>query len=120
MQPDTKKILKISLVSILFVVMVIFVFFNTRDLIFGVKIKNVNIRDNIKTTEGIQKITGQAKHAVKLALNGREIPIDQQGNFSETIVLLSGYNVINLTALDKFGHSDEKNYKLIYEPALGF
>lgn len=120
MPKDAKKIFQISLVSLLFLIIVVFIIFNTRDLLFGVKIKNINITDNFKTSESVQKITGTAKHAVKLILNGREILIDQQGNFDETIVLLRGYNIINIKAQDKFGHTDEKNYKLIYEPVLGF
>ena len=39
----------------------------------------------------------------------------EKGNFNETIALLLGYNIINIKAVDKFGHKDEKNYKLIYE-----
>ena len=114
MQNDAKKILKIVLVSVLFVFILIFGFFNSRDLLFGVKIKNVNIVDGMKVTNNIVKITGVAKHAVKLSLNGREISVDQQGNFNETIALALGYNVVSIRAQDKFGHVDEKNYQLIY------
>ncbi len=114
MNQDAKKILKISLVSLLFILIATFAFFNSRNLIFGVKIKNVNITDNMKVSDSILKITGIAKNAVKLTLNGREISIDQGGNFNETLVLLSGYNVVNIKAQDKFGHVDEKNYQLIY------
>jgi len=72
-----------------FLFIVIFVFFNSKNLILGVKIKNVNLVDNEKVSDNILKITGVAKNAVELALNGRKISIDQDGNFDETIVLLS-------------------------------
>ena len=114
MNQDAKKTLKIGLVSILFLFIVVFGFFNSRDLIFGVKIKNVNLQDNLKVSESVFEITGTAKNAVKLSLNGREISIDQKGNFDETIALLSGYNLVNIKAQDKFGKIDEKNYKVIY------
>ena len=114
MNQDAKKTLKIGLVSILFLFIVVFVFFNSRDLIFGVKIKNVNLQDNLKVSESVFEITGTAKNAVKLSLNGREISIDQKGNFDETIALLSGYNLVNIKAQDKFGKIDEKNYKVMY------
>lgn len=113
MNQDAKKILKISLVSVFFILIATFVFFNSKDLIFGVKIKNVNLADNAKVADNILKITGNAKNAVKLSLDGREISIDQSGNFNETVALLPGYNLINIKAQDKFGNSDEKNYKLI-------
>jgi len=113
MQNHAKKILKIVLISVLFLFIAVFVFFNSRDLIFGVKIKNVNITDNMKVSDNILKITGMAKNSVKLTLDGREISVDEKGNFNETVALLSGYNQVNIKAQDKFGNIDEKNYQII-------
>ena len=114
MNPDAKKILKIVSLSVFLIFIVIYAFFRTKDLIFGVKITDVNIIDGIKVTDNILKITGNARNAVSLTLNDRVISIDQKGNFDETIALLSGYNIISIKAKDEFGNSDEKNYKLIY------
>lgn len=109
-----KRILNISSISFLFIFIFIFAFFESRNLIFGVKIKNVNITDGAKVENNIMNVTGTAKNALQLSLNDRIISIDQQGNFNETIALLPGYNTISIDAKDKFGHSDEKIYKLIY------
>src|SRR3989344_1829514 len=114
MNTSTKKIFQITGLSVFFLLIVIYALFGSHDLIVGVKIKNVNLVDGAKTRESVMKVTGNAKNATKLSLNGREISIDQQGNFTETIVLLLGYNVVNIQAKDKFGYSDEKNYKIIY------
>ncbi len=113
MTTDIKKIIKIVSLSVFFIFIIVYAFVTSKDLIYGVKITNVNIVDGAKMTESILKVNGNAKNAINLTLNGREISIDQQGNFEETIALLMGYNVINITALDKFGNVDEKNYKLI-------
>ena len=115
MNQDVKKIIKISSVSVLFLFIIIYAFFRSKDLIFGGKIKNVNIVNGSKITTDTINITGTAKNAIDLTLNGREISVDQQGNFNETIAPLPGYNVIDIKAQDKFGHVDEKNYKLIRE-----
>jgi len=127
MTQNVKKIAKIALISLFFLFIIIYAFFRSKDLIFGVKIKNVNLavlevpeallmENSISKASGtnILKITGNAKNAINLTLNGREISVDQKGNFDETIALLSGYNVINIKARDKFGDSDEKNYKIMY------
>jgi len=114
MKNDVKKTIKIVSLSALFLFIIIFAFFRSRDLVFGVKIKNINIVDGTKFTGSILPITGNAKNAVEITINGREISVDQSGNFNETIVLLSGYNVVDIKAKDKFGHSDEKIYKLMY------
>ncbi len=111
---DVKKILKIASLSIFLLFIVSYAFFRSKDLIFGVKIIDVNIMDGEKIEDNILNITGNAKNAIKLTLNDRIISIDQEGNFSETIVLNKGYNVISVEAKDKFGNGDEKNYKLMH------
>ncbi len=67
-------------------------------------------------TDNILKVTGNARNAVSLTLNNREISINKDGDFDETIVLLSGYNIIQIQARDKFGYVDEKNYKVMFTP----
>jgi len=115
MNQDAKNILKVVGISVFFLIIIIYAFVRSQDLIFGVKIKNVNIVDGAKVTDSVLKVTGNAKNAIKLILDGREISVDENGNFNETIALLSGYNVVNIKAKDKFGDIDEKNYKLMYE-----
>lgn len=115
MNTETQRKLKIISLFVFFAVIFVYALFRSSDLIVGVKIKNVNLIDGAKVTESIMHINGNAKNATNLTLNGRGISVDQAGNFDETIALLLGYNVVNITALDKFGHRDEKNYKLIYE-----
>ncbi len=114
MRTDAKKILQIIVLSLFFLFIVIYAFWGSHSLIYGVKVKDVNISDGEKMTNGVQEIKGNAKNATKLILNGREISLDQEGNFNEIIALLPGYNIISIRAEDKFGYIDEKNYKLIY------
>jgi hypothetical protein len=106
--------LKIIILFVFFILIIFYAIFVSKDLIFGVKIKNVSLIDGATVTDSVMKVTGNAKNAVKLILDGREISVDQQGNFNETIALLPGYNIINIRAQDKFGYIDEKNYKLIF------
>ena len=114
MNSNVKKILQIASFAIFFLLIMIYAFFISKDLIFGVKIKNVNLTDGATVTDNVIKLAGNAKNAIFLSLDGREISVDQQGNFNETIALLPGYNIINIKARDKFGYTDEKNYKLMF------
>src|SRR6266571_5179997 len=107
MNTNAKKIVKIVGLSVFFLLIILYAFFRSSDLIFGVKIRNVNIKDGSTVTSPTMEVTGVAKNAIFLSLNGREISVDQEGNFNETIALLPGYNIINLKAKDKFGHVDE-------------
>ncbi len=113
MQNNAKRILRISALSIFFLFIIVYALFRSHDLVTGVKIVNVNLQDGATVTESVTKISGNAKNAINLTLNGREISVDQQGNFTETIALLSGYNIVSLRAKDKFGNSDEKDFRLI-------
>ena len=113
MSNNIKKISEIAGLSIFFILIIAYAFFRSHDLIYGVQIKNVNLTDGEKFIDSVIPVTGNAKNATKLTLNGREITIDQAGNFNETIALLLGYNIINIKAIDKFGFVDEKNYKLM-------
>lgn len=125
MNSNAKKIIKIAGFSAFFILIAVYTILGSKDLIFGVKIRNVNMavpeallmEDSISKASGtesnIMKLTGNAKNAINLTLNGREISVDKQGNFSETIALLSGYNIISIKARDKFKYVDEKNYKLM-------
>ncbi len=114
MTRNIKRTLQITSLIVFFLLIIIYAFFSAHDLIFGVKIKNVNLVDGTTVTENIQKVTGNARNATNLTLNGREISVDQNGNFNETIALLKGYNIVNIKAQDKFGYVDEKDYKIIY------
>ena len=110
MTKDVKKILKIASLSVFSLILIIYALFRSRDLIFGVKIRNVTL----KPSESVVRLEGSAKNAINLTLLGREISIDQEGNFDETIALLPGYNIVSIGALDKFGNRDEKSYQLIH------
>jgi hypothetical protein len=118
MRSDAKKLFKIGLIVILFLFILIYAFIRSKGLIFGVKIKDVNLTNGATVTEDIINLTGNAKNAINLTLNDREISINQAGNFNETISLLPGYNTITLKAKDKFGNSDEENYQLIYKQEI--
>ena len=114
MTKDVKKLVRIIILCLFFLGIAVFAFINSRELIFGVQIKNVNIVDGAKMTKSDLDITGVAKNAIEVTLNGREISIDRAGNFNETIILSSGYNIVTIKARDKFGNDDEKNYQLMY------
>ena len=119
MKLDAKKTLKIGTLAVFFLIIIAFAFYRSHDLVFGVKVKNVSINGDIvqngkKYENNIVNIAGNAKNAVMLTLNGREISINNAGDFNETIALLPGYNTLNITARDKFGYINQKNYELMY------
>ena len=57
------------------------------------------------TPDGFITISGKALHTQALALNGGTLLIDEQGNFSTTVLLPTGGSILTLTATDRFGRS---------------
>lgn len=60
-------------------------------------------------------IRGQALRIQDISLNNRPILIDEQGNFSETLLLFPGYNVSLISAQDKFDRTIEYKLELVYQ-----
>lgn len=61
------------------------------------------------------EVKGTAKNVAFLKLNGRAIFVDKQGNFYEKILLLPGYNIMTLTAEDRFKKSVEEQMHFFFK-----
>lgn len=66
-------------------------------------------------TTSLLVISGTAKNISWITLNGRQIYVDEAGNFREQLLLSYGYNIITLSAKDKFGRSVSKKLELVYK-----
>ncbi len=58
-------------------------------------------------------IKGQAKRINNLTLNGNPILIDEQGNFSEVIIVFPGTNRITIIGNDQFGRNTQTLMEII-------
>lgn len=94
---------------LLFVIIGIFVYAKMNFVLRGVRIEAELVR---KENSEVITVKGNAEKAILLTLNGREIFIDQDGNFTEVVSPLPGYSVITLFAKDKFGKTAEKKFEL--------
>lgn len=61
------------------------------------------------------QIIGRASRIKEIKLNGKTISINEQGDFSETIVLFPGTNIITVSAGDQFGRNISEELR-IYRP----
>lgn len=79
--------------------------------------QGVEIEATLEQKEGssLSVIKGNAEKATEISINGREIFVDKEGNFSEAIYLLPGYSVVSINAKDKFGKTAEKQFQLVRE-----
>ncbi len=95
---------KKPLLAALAVLLLIYGFWQARDLLRGPRINLDRPSEGEIFTESLLEIKGWASEVVKFTLNGKPIFIDEGGNFSEKILLSRGINYIEIYGEDKFGH----------------
>ncbi len=60
-------------------------------------------------------IEGVAKNISHISMNDRQMFTDEEGEFSEKLLLSYGYNIITVKAKDRFGRETKKTLELIYK-----
>jgi hypothetical protein len=89
--------------------------FSYGKMIFVFKSIQIEATISQKTDSSLIDIKGFAPKAVNLSLNGREIFINKEGQFSESMAILPGFSIITIKAVDKFGKVSEKKFQIVKE-----
>lgn len=53
-------------------------------------------------------VSGRVERVHEISLNGSQLSVDEDGNFSDILIVFPGNNIITITASDQFGRSIEK------------
>lgn len=112
---DAKDWLKIIAISAFLLVIIAYSAFQARKLLEGPEITLTSPLASGTTSDQLLNITGVAKNIKEISMNNRPIFIDEQGNFKERMVLMSGYNIIRIEAKDKFNKETTKTIELTYK-----
>jgi hypothetical protein len=94
----------------LFVCIGIYTFIQMRGIWQGVVIDIPNLEPYTVVSESLYILQGTAKHATNLTVNDRRIYIDEQGAFTDQLLLLPGYSILTIRAEDTFGNVREKQF----------
>jgi hypothetical protein len=70
----------------------------------------------ITSDTGTVHIEGTAPKSSAVAINGRPITITRDGTFTESIMLLPGYNTITVSKRGQFGKEEVKTENIYYQP----
>ncbi len=73
----------------------------------------------MEVSEQFITIEGKAERIATLSMNGKTIPVTEDGTFSEGYVLAEGYNRIVLEARDRYGNATEREIEIVYTPSTG-
>lgn len=74
--------------------------------------------EGMVSKEELLPIVGEAKNIAFLSLNGRQIYTDEAGRLYDELLLFPGYNVITVSASDRFGRKKEIVRHVIYKPSI--
>lgn len=112
---NLKKIIKNTLIIGFIFFIVAYAIKNTRLISGGIDLQIQGIENGKIYKDGTLQITGNAKRAKHLLVNGREVSLNQEGDFVDYIVLLPGYNIVTVSAEDKFGKITRQIFDIIRE-----
>ncbi|MBU1046784.1 hypothetical protein KKH36_03335 [Patescibacteria group bacterium] len=60
-------------------------------------------------------IKGYSENISYISINGRQVFVDEEGYLKEKMLLSLGYNIIKVSAKDKYKREIEKKIELVYQ-----
>lgn len=108
------RILKIVAIAVICIALVYYVLFQARFLIGGPQVALTDTPETVQTERQIV-ITGTASNITAIYLNGRPIVTNEQGFFSEKVVLENGYSIVRIDAADRYGRTTSIEKPFIYQ-----
>jgi hypothetical protein len=108
------KLVRIGLI-VFFIVIILYGLYEAQGLLFGPKI-NVSTEVTV-VHDPYVKISGKAQRIVALSMNGKQIPVTQNGEFSEPFLLAKGGNRVALVAKDAYGRTTTRSVEIMYIPS---
>ncbi|MDE2188585.1 MAG: hypothetical protein KGJ35_02560 [Patescibacteria group bacterium] len=110
---NTQQLFWVVLITVIAVAFFTFVYWTLRPYFAGPTILITSPANYAAFSTSTITITGIAERAQIITLDGRPITLDSKGNFSETILLLPGYNIETIAATDRFGHYTAQKLELV-------
>lgn len=90
--------------------------YNVRDAVFGTPLEVEAAKDGTTLHDSFISLSGVARQARELLINGRSVALDRSGHFSDAIILSPGYNIVEIALKDRFGKVETKTYHWVVEP----
>lgn len=110
---DLRKQIETTLVVSLLFLALTYGIFRAYPLITGPSIKILNLQDGSTVASTTFQISGIVTHAKEITLQGKPITIDNNGNFTETLVATYPYTILVLVVTDKYGTTETKTLRVV-------
>ncbi len=113
---DGKLAVRVLVTSVFVLALVGYSLFQVHKIITGPTIDLVTKEKNMVTNSNKITLKGVAANVAFISLNDNPIYIDENGLFSENLLLNPGYNIVKLYGKDKFGKSLTRLVEITYKP----
>ena len=101
------------LFTAVFSLLALFSLYQGRFIILGPQVWVDNLRNGETVASSVITVAGRAKNIAWLTLNDRQIFTDEEGRWSEKLVVSPGLSIISVKARDRFGHEVYKNLQVV-------
>ena len=116
MRDKLKNNLRKALFAIIFIIVLGYTFYEARFIISGPELTIFTPQNNATVTDSLLEIKGHVKNLSSLTINGRQIMITTDGLFADKLLLLDGYNTIEVKVRNKFGQENTKILGIVLRP----
>ncbi len=106
---------KLILLFILVAALAGYFFYQGRGYLSGPEIIIESLYTGEVVHDSYIAVKGHAFNISALTLNGRQIFTDEKGFFNEGLLLARGYNIIELTATDKFDRIKKERLEVVLQ-----
>lgn len=106
---------KHAVLFLFFLALGLYALFQARFLITGPRISIDTHTDGARLENELVTLGGRAENVAWLNLNGRQIFVDEEGYWSEKLLVSSGTSIMTLEARDRFGRETKKSIRLLLD-----
>lgn len=109
-----KRNLRTITIIVFFVLFVLYTGFETSKLFLGPSLIIDTPKDLSTVTVPELTLSGHVARVSYITVNDRQIFADRSGYFEDKLLLLPGYNIIEVAVRDRFGKEMDKTLKIWY------
>ena len=110
-----KKILKILSVFLITGFVFGYSYMEAEGIISGPQVEIFSPSSGATVDDPLITIEGRTENSIRIALNGRDIFIDEDGYFAEQILIYPGNNQISTVAYDRFNKEKKVTIEIVYK-----
>lgn len=103
---------KYGIIALLFILLLAYALYEARAVILGPRISISNPVDGETLEDPVITMEGKAQNVAWLSLNGRQIFTDEEGHWSEKLILSPGLSIMTVSGRDRFGRERQKSVRI--------